>query len=126
MSIKSIKEKELLVNFARAMGQEVDQRLVEDVERINAIRNSVRASVSENIFKDLGTAVTNANAKYEPDDGPLTKLQIEQIKESVKEAKNELVQTQPKKESPETKTSVSNTSIAEQTIADSYSSKFLK
>ena len=82
MSIKSIKEKELLVNFACA--------------------------------------------KYEPDDGPLTKLQIEQIKESVKEAKNELVQTQTKKESPETKTSVSNTSIAEQTIADSYSSKFLK
>jgi hypothetical protein len=59
MSIKSIKEKELLVNFARA--------------------------------------------KYEPDDGPLTKLQIEQIKESVKEAKNELVQTQPKKESPKPK-----------------------
>jgi hypothetical protein len=70
--------------------------------------------------------VNFACAKYEPDDGPLTKLQIEQIKESVKEAKNELVQTQPKKESPETKTSVSNTSIAEQTIADSYSSKFLK
>ena len=40
MSIKSIKEKELLVNFARA--------------------------------------------KYEPDDGPLTELQIEQIKESVR------------------------------------------
>jgi hypothetical protein len=70
--------------------------------------------------------VNFACAKYEPDDGPLTKLQIEQIKESVKEAKNELVQTQPKKESPETKTSVPNTSIAEQTIADSYSSKFLK
>ena len=126
MSIKSIKEKELLVNFARAMGQAVDPKLAEEVDRINAIRNSVRASVSENIFKDLGAAVTNANAKYEPDDGPLTELQIEQIKESVKEAKNELVQTQPKKESPETKTSVSNTSIAEQTIADSYSSKFLK
>jgi hypothetical protein len=141
MSIKSIKEKELLVNFARAMGQEVDQRLVEDVERINAIRNSVRASVSENIFKDLGTAVTNANAKYEPDDGPLTELQIEQIKESaqiefpkppslddlmamltetVEEVTNELVQTQPKKESPKTETPIPNTAkpIAEQTLAD--------
>jgi len=141
MSIKSIKEKELLVNFARAMGQEVDQRLVEDVERINAIRNSVRASVSENIFKDLGTAVTNANAKYEPDDGPLTKVQIEQIKESVRiefpkppslddlmamltetveEVTNELVQTQPKKESPKTETPIPDTAkpIAEQTLAD--------
>jgi hypothetical protein len=141
MSIKSIKEKELLVNFARAMGQEVDQRLVEDVERINAIRNSVRASVSENIFKDLGTAVTNANAKYEPDDGPLTELQIEQIKESaqiefpkppslddlmamltetVEEVTNELVQTQPEEESSETETPIPDTAkpVAEQTLAD--------
>ena len=137
MSIKSIKEKELLVNFARAMGQEVDPRLVEDVERINAIRNSVRASVSENIFKDLGAAVS----KYEPDDGPLTEYQIEQIKETVQiefpkppslddlmamltetieEVKNELVQTQPEKESPETETPIPDTAkpIAEQTLAD--------
>ena len=139
MSIKSIKEKELLVNFARAMGQEVDPRLVKDVERINAIRNSVRASVSENIFKDLGDAVTSS--KYEPDDGPLTEVQVEQIKESVQiefpkppslddlmamltetieEVNNELVQTQPEKESPETETSVPDTTepVAEQTLAD--------
>ena len=137
MSIKSIKEKELLVNFARAMGQEVDPRLIEDVERINAIRNSVRASVSENIFKDLGAAVS----KYEPDDGPLTEDQIEQIKETVQiefptppslddlmvlltetveEAKNELVQPQPEKESSETETPIPDTAkpIAEQTLAD--------
>jgi hypothetical protein len=31
MSIKSIKEKELLVNFARAMGQTADPRLVKDL-----------------------------------------------------------------------------------------------
>ena len=147
MSIKSIKEKELLVNFARAMGQEVDPRLVEDVERINAIRNSVRASVSENIFKDLGAAVTSA--KYEPDDGPLTKVQIEQIKESVRiefpkppslddlmamltetieEVNNELVQTQPEKESPETETSIPDTAkpVAEQTLADRTSNFLTK
>jgi len=145
MSIKSIKEKELLVNFARAMGQEVDPRLVEDVERINAIRNSVRASVSENIFKDLGAAVTSS--KYEPDDGPLTEVQLEQIKETVQiefpkppslddlmamltetieEVSNELVQTQPEKESPETETSVPDTTepVAEQTLAD-RTSEFL-
>jgi len=143
MSIKSIKEKELLVNFARAMGQEVDPRLVEDVERINAIRNSVRASVSENIFKDLGAAVSN----YEPDDGPLTEVQLEQIKESVQiefpkppsldelllvlneqieEVKNELVQTQPQEESPKTETPVSDTTepVAKQTLAD-RTSEFL-
>ena len=143
MSIKSIKEKELLVNFARAMGQEVDPRLVEDVERINAIRNSVRASVSENIFKDLGAAVTN----YEPDDGPLTEVQLEQIKETVQiefpkppslddlmamltetieEVKNELVQTQPQEKPPETETAVPDTTepVAEQTLAD-RTSEFL-
>jgi hypothetical protein len=143
MSIKSIKEKELLVNFARAMGQAVDPKLAEEVDRINAIRNSVRASVSENIFKDLGAAVTN----YEPDDGPLTEVQLEQIKETVQiefpkppsldelllvlneqieEVKNELVQTQPEKESPETETSVPDTTepVAEQTLAD-RTSEFL-
>jgi hypothetical protein len=39
MSIKSIKEKELLVNFARQMGQEADPRLVEEVKQINSIKN---------------------------------------------------------------------------------------
>jgi hypothetical protein len=137
MSIKSIKEKELLVNFARAMGQAVDPRLIEDVERINAIRNSVRVSVSENIFKDLGVAVS----KYEPDDGSLTEQQLGQIKETVQiefptppslddlmalltetveEVKNELVQTQPQEKSPEVKTPIPDTAkpIAEQTLAD--------
>jgi hypothetical protein len=137
MSIKSIKEKELLVNFARAMGQAVDPRLIEDVERINAIRNSVRVSVSENMFKDLGVAVS----KYEPDDGSLTEQQLGQIKETVQiefptppslddlmalltetveEVKNELVQTQPQEKSPEVKTPIPDTAkpIAEQTLAD--------
>ena len=141
MSIKSIKEKELLVNFARAMGQEVDPRLVEDVERINAIRNSVRASVSENIFKDLGAAVS----KYEPDDGPLTEVQLEQIKETVQiefpkppsldelllvlneqieEETNELVQTHPEEKSPKTETTTVQSArepVIEQTLADKTS-----
>jgi hypothetical protein len=130
------------------MGQEVDPRLVEDVERINAIRNSVRASVSENIFKDLGAAVASA-PKYEQDDGPLTEVQIEQIKESVQiefpkppslddlmamltetieEVNNELVQTQPEKESPETETSIPDTAkpVAEQTLADRTSNFLTK
>lgn len=94
MSIKSIKEKELLVNFARAMGQAVDPKLAEEVDRINAIRNSVKASVSENIFKDLGAAVTTSKSvptdvtipntvNYEPDEGALTADQLEQIQETV-------------------------------------------
>ena len=75
--MKSIKEKELLVNFARSMGQDVDPRLVEEVERINSIRNSVKASVSENIFKDLGTAVTSA--KNKPVDAQSTEVQKAEV-----------------------------------------------
>lgn len=146
MSIKSIKEKELLVNFARAMGQAVDPKLAEEVDRINAIRNSVRASVSENIFKDLGAAVntTKVEPKYEKDDGPLSESQLEQIQETshidfpkppsldelllvlneqIEEVKNELVQTQPEKKSLETETPVSNTPVAK-TLAD-RTSEFL-
>ena len=83
--MKNIKEKELLVNFARSMGQEVDPGLVEEVERIKSIKASVRKSATENIFKDLSEAFKQAKLAptYEPDDGPLLEEQIEQIKETV-------------------------------------------
>jgi len=142
MSIKSIKEKELLVNFARQMGQEADPRLVEEVKQINSIKARVRESVSENLFKDLSDALKLSKTipAYEPDDGPLTEEQIVQIKETIdyptppslddlmlllgetkiEEETNELVQTQPEEKSPEIKTPVSDTPapIAEQTLAD--------
>jgi hypothetical protein len=53
--MKNIKERELLVNFARSMGQAVDPELVKEVDKLVPT--------------------------YEPDDGPLTEEQIEQIKE---------------------------------------------
>jgi hypothetical protein len=111
--MKSIKEKELLVNFARSMGQDVDADLVEEVDRINAIRNSVRASISENVFKDLGAAVTSSKSKpknavsenSEPEEPqevlvPEIKFPVPPsldelflvLNEQIEEAKNELVQ----------------------------------
>jgi hypothetical protein len=147
MSIKSIKEKELLVNFARQMGQEADPRLVEEVKQINNIKARVRESVSENLFKDLSDALKLSKTipAYEPDDGPLTKEQIVQIKETIdypkppslddlmlllgetkiEEVINELVQTQPEEKSPKTKTNVSVQSspepVVEKTLADKTS-----
>jgi len=58
--MKNIKEKELLVNFARSMGQAADPGLVEEVERIKSIKASVRKSATENIFKDLSEAFKQA------------------------------------------------------------------
>jgi hypothetical protein len=147
MSIKSIKEKELLVNFARQMGQEVDPRLVEEVNQINSIKARVRESVSENLFKDLSDALKLSKSipAYEPDDGPLTEEQIIQIEETIdyptppslddlmlllgetktEEETNELVQTQTEEKSPEAETSVPVQSapepVVEQTLADKTS-----
>jgi hypothetical protein len=146
MSIKSIKEKELLVNFARQMGQEADPRLVEEVKQINSIKARVRESVSENLFKDLSDALKLSKTipAYEPDDGPLTEEQIVQIKETIdypkppslddlllllgetkiEEEINELVQTQPEEKSPETETTTIQSArepVIEQTLADKTS-----
>lgn len=66
MSIKSIKEKELLVNLAKSFGQEVDASLVEEVKEINKLKNKVKESVKTNLFKDLSEAFKKAEEpKYE-------------------------------------------------------------
>jgi hypothetical protein len=138
--MKSIKEKELLVNFAKSLGQEVDPVLVEEVERTNNIKASVRESISKNIFKDLNDAFKQSNnkPKYETDDGPLTKTQFEQILEvtdfpkppslddlmlilnEIKEETNELVQAKPEEKSPETETRISSSTdpVTESTLAE--------
>jgi hypothetical protein len=138
--MKSIKEKELLVNFAKSLGQEVDPVLVEEVERTNNIKASIRESISKNIFKDIHDAFKQSNnkPKYEADDGPLTKTQFEQILEvtdfpkppslddlmlilnEIKEETNELVQAKPEEKSPETETHISSSPdpVAESTLAE--------
>jgi hypothetical protein len=67
------------------MGQAVDPELVKEVDRIKSIKASVRKSATENIFKDLSEAFKQAKLvpAYEPDDGPLSEEQIEQIKKTV-------------------------------------------
>lgn len=57
MSIKSIKEKQLLVNLAKSFGQEVDISLVEDVEKHKQIENKIRQNIRSNIFDDLSKAL---------------------------------------------------------------------
>ncbi len=96
--MKSIKEKELLVNFARSMGQEVDADLVEEVETYNTIKDSVHKSIKENIFKDLANALKDDKnkPKVEPLQYPLPPSLddlLTVLNEGIEEEnKNELVQ----------------------------------
>lgn len=104
--MKSIKEKELLVNFARSIGQDVDPAILEEVEQINAIRNSVKTSVQENALGDLFKALKDIpkqepvlvrEEKYYPPPPSLDDLM--QLLEE-KETTNELVQTSSGQEIP--------------------------
>jgi hypothetical protein len=96
--MKSIKEKKLLVNFARSMGQEVDADLIEEVETYNIIKDSVQQSVKKNIFSDLAKALKDDNAKpkVEPIQYPLPPSLddlLTVLNEGIeKENNNELVQ----------------------------------
>lgn len=57
MSIKSIKEKQLLVNLAKSFGQEVDPTLLEEVNKHKAFENNIRESIRSNAFSDLNKAL---------------------------------------------------------------------
>jgi hypothetical protein len=54
--MKSIKEKQILVKWAKAMNEPVDPALVEEVERYNLLKQQVALSIKENIFSDLANA----------------------------------------------------------------------
>jgi hypothetical protein len=57
MSIKSIKEKQLLVNLAKSFGQEVEPELIEDVEKHQQIENKIRQNIRSSVFEDLSKAL---------------------------------------------------------------------
>lgn len=57
MSIKSIKEKQLLVNFAKSLGQEVDQSIIDDLNEHNNFEKNLKLSIKSNLINDLNNAV---------------------------------------------------------------------
>jgi len=57
MSIKSIKEKQLLVNLAKSFGQNVDPQLLDEVNKHKAFENNIRESIRSNAFSDLNKAL---------------------------------------------------------------------
>lgn len=97
--MKSIKEKQILVKWAKAMNEPIDPALVEEVERYTALQESVAASVKTNIFSDLADA-----AKNEP---PKVQAQIiafpvppslDELEQLLRETTDELVQAQAPQE----------------------------
>lgn len=84
--MRSIKEKQLLVKWAKAMNEPVDDALVEEVERYEHTFNKVIESVKQNSLNDLAIA-----AKKKP---IITKVEIEYPKpptlEEVLEAVKEI------------------------------------
>ena len=57
MSIKSIKEKELLVNLAKSFGQKVDPNLLSEVEQHKKFENNIRESIITGICEVFTIAV---------------------------------------------------------------------
>jgi len=101
--MKSIKEKQLLVKWSKAMNEPIDQALVEEVERYEILQKEIIDSIKKNSILDL----VQASAVVEP---LFEKVEIEfpvpptldEVLETLKEETNELVQAQSTEESPVT------------------------
>ena len=128
MSIKSIKEKELLVNFAKSLGQEIDPRMVEEVERLNRIKTQIQESVKDNVFIDLSNAIkqqqsqpvlVETNYPVPPSLDDLMNLMEE------KETENELVQTQTTEEPTLTEETKTDTSADKPATLAEVTAKFI-
>jgi len=127
--MKTLKEKELLVNFARSMGQDVDPVILEEVEQINAIKNRVKTSVQENALADLFKAIKDIPKDIPKEEPILVREEIYyppppslddlmQLFEE-KETVNELVQTSPREEVPAEENIPDTTEpVAEPTLAE--------
>ena len=109
--MKSIKEKEILVNFAKSLGQEVDPALIAEVERYKTIKAQVAESVKQNAFLDLSNAIKEETKVPEDIDYPLPPSLDELmfvLNETIEETKNELVQAQATEDTPVTEETPSN------------------
>lgn len=63
--MKSIKEKQFLVNLAKALGQNADPTLVKEINAFNNIKKDAHESIKKNALKDLTEAFKNAKLENE-------------------------------------------------------------
>lgn len=97
--MKSIKEKQLLVKWAQAMNEPVDDTMVEEVKRFEELQKEIVSSVKQNLLKDLVEASTLKDVPVNFTEVSYPKPPtLEEVMNLLKEEENELVQTQPTQE----------------------------
>lgn len=93
--MKSIKEKQLLVKWSKAMNEPIDQALLEEVEKYEKIQNEIVESIRENSIRDLVEAAQVAEKLIEKVQIEFPKPPtLEEVLDIIKEETNELVQSQ--------------------------------
>ena len=99
--MKSIKEKQLLVKWARAMNEPVDPALAEEVDRYNQLQQEIKESIRSNTINDLFDAskVAVDIIKKVTIDYPKPPT-LDELLSIVQEESNELVQAQAAETSP--------------------------
>jgi len=65
MSIKNIKEKELLINLSKTFGQDIDPSIVEEVNRQKEFEQSIKQSARSNWIKDLQEALQQVKTEVQ-------------------------------------------------------------
>lgn len=92
--MKSIKEKQMLVKWAKVMNEPIDPLLLEEVERYENIQNEIINSVRQNSINDLQEASKVANQFVEKIKEFPVPPTLEEVLHVLKEETNELVQAQ--------------------------------
>lgn len=109
--MKSIKEKQLLVKWSRAMNEPVDPALLEEVERYEQLQREIIDSVKRNSINDLTEAAVVAEKFVEKINLEYPKPPtLDEVLEVIKEETNELVQAQTTEIPVEETTNTSNPS----------------
>jgi len=135
--MKSIKEKRILVKWARAMNETIDPALVEEVERYDQLQREISESIKSNTFKDLLGAAQGVKLSAEsiniPAPAQVIKIEypkppsIYELELLLQEVQDELVQTQTTEESPATETvSPTEKNTASEVQTDSIIERTLK
>jgi len=103
--MKNIKEKQFLVNLAKALGQDADPQLIKEISSFNAIKKDAHDSIKKTSLYDLTEAFKHTKMEKEVkeiEDYPLPPTLDEVLTLIEEKQENELVQTQPE-EIPSTK-----------------------
>lgn len=100
--MKSIKEKQLLVKWSKAMNEPIDPALVEEVERYEQLQKDIIESVRSNSIKDLQEASVVAEKFVEKINIDYPKPPtLDEVLQIIQEETKEIVETVPEvKEEP--------------------------